>query len=116
MTAQPSDIIQVKRLDLAVFFTKTHDLLQKRTRTERKALFDAAWEEFSRAINDPATPSDTPQWTEPEKIHALAQELSHVLNRYRCEMEMTLASMIGTLEVVKLSLYGEESKLEDKEQ
>ena len=48
--------------------------------------------------------------TDPEKIHALASELGIVLNRYRCEMEMTLASMIGTLEVVKLSLYGEEER------
>lgn len=54
--------------------------------------------------------------TDPEKIHALASELSIVLHRYRCEMEMTLASMIGTLEVVKLSLYGEEAKPRDEEQ
>ena len=54
-------------------------------------------------------PEDHPM-SDAAKVHALASELSIVLNRYRCEMDMTLASMIGTLEVVKLSLYGEEER------
>lgn len=40
--------------------------------------------------------------TQPEQINALANELQAVVNRYRREFDLPLASVIGTLEHVKL--------------
>lgn len=43
--------------------------------------------------------------TDPEQIQALADDLTKVIDRYRAEFDLTLASAIGTLEVVKLELF-----------
>jgi len=43
--------------------------------------------------------------TDPEQIAALAVDLNQVIDRYRAEFNLTLAAAIGTLEVVKLELF-----------
>lgn len=48
--------------------------------------------------------------TESEQIAALASDINKVIERYRAEFNLTLASAIGTLEVVKLELFQKESK------
>jgi len=48
--------------------------------------------------------------TEPEQIQALQDDLNRVIDRYRAEFNLTLASAIGTLEIVKLDLYQQETK------
>jgi hypothetical protein len=47
--------------------------------------------------------------TDPEQIAALAADLQRVIDRYRAECNLTLAAAIGTLEVVKLELFHNES-------
>ena len=44
-----------------------------------------------------------------EQIAALAADLQRVIDRYRAEFNLTLAAAIGTLEVVKLELFQNES-------
>jgi len=51
--------------------------------------------------------------TDPEQIAALATDLQRVIDRYRAEFNITLAAAIGTLEVVKLQLFHDESNHED---
>ena len=51
--------------------------------------------------------------TDPEQITALATDLQRVIDRYRAEFNITLAAAIGTLEVVKLQLFHDESNHED---
>lgn len=46
--------------------------------------------------------------TDSEKVNALATEMSFVIGRYRAEMDMTLASVVGTLEVIKHTLIHEQ--------
>lgn len=48
--------------------------------------------------------------TEPEQIQALQDDLNRVIDRYRAEFNLTIASAIGTLEIVKLDLYQQETK------
>ena len=48
--------------------------------------------------------------TEPEQTHAFAADLQKVIDRYRAEFNLTLAAAIGTLEVVKMHLYEEQTK------
>jgi hypothetical protein len=48
--------------------------------------------------------------TEREQIAAFAKELAMLVDRYRREFQLSLASAIGTLEVVKLELYVEQTK------
>ena len=43
--------------------------------------------------------------TDPQQIDALAADLNKVIDRYRAEFNLTLAAAIGTLEVVKLELF-----------
>jgi hypothetical protein len=47
--------------------------------------------------------------TDPEQIDALAADLQRVIDRYRAEFNLTLAAAIGTLEVVKLELFRNET-------
>ena len=47
--------------------------------------------------------------TDSEQIAALAADLQRVIDRYRAEFHLTLAAAIGTLEVVKLELFHNES-------
>lgn len=48
--------------------------------------------------------------SESEQIAALASDLQRVIERYRAEFNITLASTIGTLEVVKIELFLSETK------
>lgn len=43
--------------------------------------------------------------SEAEQIAALASDLQRIIERYRAEFNLTVASAIGTLEVVKLELF-----------
>ena len=45
--------------------------------------------------------------SESEKVKAFVTELHVVLIRYRSEMEMTAASMVGSLEILKQNLIKE---------
>jgi hypothetical protein len=45
----------------------------------------------------------------PEQIAQFHTSLAAVIHRARSEYDLTLASVIGTLEIVKLELYSEES-------
>ena len=45
--------------------------------------------------------------TDPQKVQALNDDLNRLINRYRAEFEMTLASVVGTLEVIKHALIQE---------
>jgi len=51
--------------------------------------------------------------TDPEQIAALAADLQRVIDRYRAEFNLTLAAAIGTLEVVKLELWKEQTNDQD---
>lgn len=44
-----------------------------------------------------------------EQVNALAADLTRVIDRYRAEFDLTLAAAIGTLEVVKLELFQNET-------
>lgn len=46
--------------------------------------------------------------TDPEQVHAFVSDLQKVVDRYRAEFNLTLASAIGGLEVMKLALFNEE--------
>lgn len=48
--------------------------------------------------------------SESEQVAALAADLQRVIDRYRAEFNLTLAAAIGTLEVVKLELFQNETK------
>ena len=52
--------------------------------------------------------------TQNEQIARFAAELHALINRYRAEYDLTLASAIGTMEVVKLELFNQEA--EEKEE
>lgn len=52
--------------------------------------------------------------TDPEQTSAFAADLWRVIERYRAEFNLTLATAIGTLEVVKLELFREQT--EDKDE
>lgn len=47
---------------------------------------------------------------DPEQIQAFAEDLYLLIERYRAEFNLTLASAIGTLEVVKLELFKSETE------
>lgn len=47
--------------------------------------------------------------TDPEQIAAFAADIQKVVDRYRAEFNLTLAAAIGTLEVVKLQLFQDET-------
>jgi hypothetical protein len=47
--------------------------------------------------------------TDPEQIAAFAADIQRVIDRYRAEFNLTLAAAIGTLEVVKLELFRNET-------
>jgi len=47
-----------------------------------------------------------------EQVAALQTDLQKVIDRYRAEFNLTLASAIGTLEVVKLELWKEQTSIE----
>lgn len=51
--------------------------------------------------------------TDSEKVKALATEIGRTIDRYRAEMDMTLASVVGTLEVIKISLVAEQIDSQD---
>lgn len=51
--------------------------------------------------------------TDPEQVAALAADLQRVIDRYRAEFNLTLAATIGTLEVVKLELFRNETDHEN---
>ena len=51
--------------------------------------------------------------TDAEQIAALAADLQRVIDRYRAEFNLTLASAIGTLEVVKLELWKDQTNDQD---
>lgn len=44
-----------------------------------------------------------------EQIAAFAADLQRVIDRYRAEFNLSLAAAIGTLEVVKLELFRNQS-------
>lgn len=46
---------------------------------------------------------------ESEQITAFVTDLQKVIDRYRAEFNLTLATAIGSLEVVKLNLYQEQT-------
>jgi len=48
--------------------------------------------------------------TEQEQIKAFAADLTRLIGRYRSEFNLSLAAAIGTLEVVKLELFNQQSK------
>ncbi len=43
--------------------------------------------------------------SETEQVAALSEDLHKVIERYRLEYDLCLASVIGTLEVVKLEVF-----------
>jgi len=47
--------------------------------------------------------------TEQEQIKALAADLTRVIDHYRAEFHLTLASAIGVLEVLKLQIFNQQS-------
>lgn len=47
--------------------------------------------------------------TDPEQIAAFEADLKRVIDRYRAEFNLTTAAAIGTLEVVKLQLFQDQS-------
>ncbi len=47
-----------------------------------------------------------------EQTEAFAQDLTALINRYRREFNLTLASAVGTLETVKLELFCEAKGIE----
>lgn len=51
--------------------------------------------------------------SEQEQIQAFGADLRRVIERYQAEFNLTLASAIGTLEVVKLELFMEQTKNAD---
>ena len=46
----------------------------------------------------------------PEQVQAFAKDIKNVIERYRAEFDLTLAEAIGTLEVVKLELFVDETE------
>lgn len=48
--------------------------------------------------------------TDSEQIAALETDLHRLIDRYRAEFNLTLAAAIGTLEVVKLELFNQQTK------
>jgi hypothetical protein len=45
-----------------------------------------------------------------EQTLRFARELGELIDRFRREYDLTLASAIGVLEIAKLQIYGDESK------
>jgi hypothetical protein len=54
--------------------------------------------------------SGSQSMTDPEQVQALADDLKRVIDRYRAEFDLTLAAAIGTIEVVKLELFKEQTE------
>lgn len=50
-----------------------------------------------------------------EQTAAFESDLRKLIARYRSEFEMNLASVIGTLEVVKLNLWKEQMDMLDED-
>jgi hypothetical protein len=50
--------------------------------------------------------------SESEQVEAFVTDLQRVVDRYRSEFGLTLAAAIGSLEVMKLHLYLEQTKEE----
>ena len=48
--------------------------------------------------------------TDPDQINAFAADLNRVIDRYRAEFNLTLAAAIGTLEIIKLELFNQQSE------
>lgn len=48
--------------------------------------------------------------TDPEQVNAFVGDLTKLIDRYRSEFQLTLASAIGCLEVVKLDLWKQETE------
>jgi hypothetical protein len=44
-----------------------------------------------------------------EQLRAFAGDLERVIDRYRNEFDLTLAEAIGTLEIIKLVLFNQET-------
>lgn len=53
--------------------------------------------------------------TEPEQINHLGNELHALLRRFKNEYNMTVASAIGCMEVVKMELFLEQRDASDDE-
>ena len=47
--------------------------------------------------------------TEQQQIKAFAADLGRLIGRYRSEFNLSLAAAVGTLEVVKLELFAEQT-------
>lgn len=52
----------------------------------------------------------------PDQIAAFESDLKALINRYRAEFELTLASAMGTLEIVKLELWQEQRQIIDEDE
>lgn len=50
--------------------------------------------------------------TESEQINAFVFDINRVIDRYRAEFNLTLASAIGALEVIKMELYNNQKNEE----
>jgi hypothetical protein len=48
--------------------------------------------------------------TEQEQIKAMAADITRVIDRYRLEFHLTLASAIGVLEVLKLEIFKQQDE------
>lgn len=51
-----------------------------------------------------------------EQIAHFASDLHSLIQRYQAEYDLTLASAIGTLEVVKLQLFQQQTKLTEEDE
>jgi hypothetical protein len=47
--------------------------------------------------------------SESEQVEAFVSDIQRVIDRYRSEFSLTLASVVGSLEIVKLHLWKEEA-------
>lgn len=53
--------------------------------------------------------------TEPEQIELLERDLRKVIQLYKDEYQLSVAAAVGTLEIIKLELWREQTeKLEDE--
>lgn len=51
--------------------------------------------------------ADSPPMTDGQQIDAFDHELKKLIHRFRSEFQITVAGVIGTLEMTKLDLYAE---------
>lgn len=49
-----------------------------------------------------------------DQISHFANELRAVVNRFKAEYELCIADAIGTIEVVKLELFAEQTKIDEE--